>query len=62
MYKLLNNCIYCKSIENQRKRRNVKLVNDKKVYQRCVDKPNFISQKMFDKYFVAVHCSKTVCH
>ena len=39
---------------------NVKLVNDKKTYQRCVNKPNFISQKRFDKNFVAVHCSKKV--
>ena len=38
LYKLLNNCIYGKSIESQRKRMNVKLVNDKKVYQRCVNK------------------------
>ena len=60
LYKLLNNCIYGKSIENQRKRMNVKLINDKKVYQRCVNKPNFISQKIFDKNFVAVHCSKRV--
>ena len=52
--KLLNNCIYGKSIENQRKRMNVKLINDKKVYQRCVNKPNFLSQKIFDKNFVAV--------
>ena len=58
--KLFNNCIYGKSIENQRKRMNVKLINDKKTYQRCVNKPNFISQKIFDKSFVAVHCSKTV--
>ena len=39
---------------------NVKYINGKKVYQRCVNKPNFISQKIFDKNFVAVHCSKTV--
>ena len=32
----------------------------KKTYQRCVNKPNFISQKIFDKNFVAVHCTKTV--
>ena len=31
-HKLLNNCIYGKSIENQRKRMNVKLVSDKKTY------------------------------
>ena len=30
LHKLLNNCIYGKSIENQRKRINVKLINDKK--------------------------------
>ena len=60
LYKLLNNFIYDKSIENQRKIMNVKLINGKEVYQRCVNKPNFISQKIFDKNFVAVHCSKTV--
>ena len=60
LYKLINNCIYGKSIENIRKRINVKLVNGKKMYLKCVNKPNFISQKLFDKSFVAVHCSKKV--
>ena len=60
LYKLMVNCIYGKSIENIRKRIKVKLIRDKKVYQRCVNKPNFIPQKIFDKNFVAVHCSKTV--
>ena len=32
--KWLNNCIYAKSIENQRKRINVKLINVQKIYQR----------------------------
>ena len=32
----------------------------KKVYQRCVNKPNFASQKILDKNFVAVHYKKTV--
>ena len=49
LYKLLNNCIYGKSIENQRKRMNVKLVNDKKVYQRCVNKPNLYHKKYLIK-------------
>ena len=30
LYKLLNNCIYGKSIENIRKRVNIKLINGKK--------------------------------
>ena len=42
-YKLLNNCIYAKSIENIKKGMNVKLISDKKVYQRCVNKASFIS-------------------
>ena len=60
LYKLLNNCIYGKSIENARKKINVKLVNDKKKYQKIVNKPNFMSQEIIDKNFVAVHRSKKV--
>ena len=32
----------------------------KKTYQKVVNKPNFIPQKIFDKNFVALHCAKTV--
>ena len=60
LYKLFNNCIYCKSIENARKKINVKLINNKKKYRKIVNKPNFISQKIIDKNFVAIHCSKKV--
>ena len=60
LYKLANNCIYGKSIKNLRKRINVKLINDKKKYQKIVNKPNFVSQKIIDKNVVAVHCSKKV--
>ena len=59
LYKLLSNCINGKSCENIRRKINVKLINDKKVYQRYLNKPNFISQKIFDKNF-SVHCSKKV--
>ena len=60
LYKLFNNCICGKSIENIRKRINVKLVNEKRGYLKFVNKPNFVSQKIIDKNFVAVHCSKKV--
>ena len=59
-FKLMINCVYGKSMENIRKRINVKLINYKKTYLRCFNKPNLISQNFFDKNFVAVHCSKTV--
>ena len=29
-------------------------------YQKTINKPNFMSQKVFDKNFVAVYCSKKV--
>ena len=57
--KLIKNCIYGKSIQNIRKRVNVKLINDKKGVSKSVSKLNFISQKIFDKTFVAVYCSKS---
>ena len=60
LYKLLNNCIYGKSIENIHKRINVKLINDKRMYQKIINKPSVISSKIIDKSFVAVHCSKKV--
>ena len=60
LYKLFSNCIFGKSIENARKKINVKLINDKTKYQKIVNKPNFMSQKITDKSLVAVHCSKTV--
>ena len=47
-------------MENIRKRINVKLINDSKEYLKCVSSPNFISQKIFDKNFIAVHLMKTV--
>ena len=59
-FKLLINCVYGKSMENIRKRINIKLINDFKEYLKCVSKPNFISQKIFDKNFIAVHQVKTV--
>ena len=57
---MLINCTYGKSFENTRKRINVKLINDSKEYLKCVSKPNFISQEILDKYFIAVHQIKTV--
>ena len=56
----MNNCIYGKSIENIRKRINVKLINDKRKYLKIVNKPSFVSQKIIDKNFITVHCKKKV--
>ena len=59
-FNVLVNSIYGKCMENIRKRINVKLVNNSKDYARYVSKPNFISQKIFSRDFVAFHQIKSV--
>ena len=56
----MNNSAFGKTMENLRKRTSVKLINNSKDYVRCVTKPNFISQKIFSKYFVAINQIKPV--
>ena len=47
-------------MENIRKQISVKPINNSKDYLRCASKPNFISQKIFDKDFIAVHQIKSL--
>ena len=60
LYKLLNNCIYGKSIDNIRKRINVKLSNDKNHIKNLLIRQILYLKKYLIKSFVTVHCSKTV--
>ena len=59
-FKLMNNSVFGKTVENLRKRINVKLVNNAKDYVKCIRKPTFVSQKIFNKNFVAIHEIKPV--
>ena len=59
-FKLMVNFVYGKSIENLRKRINVKLVNNKENYLEYTSQPTFVSQKIFDKNIVAIHRVKPV--
>ena len=54
-FKLINNSVFGKTMENLRKRINVKLVNNAKDYVRYISKPSFVSQKIFNRNFVAIH-------
>ena len=59
-FKLMIICVYSKTMENLRKRINIKLVNNEKDYLKHVSKPTFISQKHFYKNFAAIHEIKPV--
>ena len=49
-----------KTMKNLRKRICVELINNAKDYVKYVSRPNFVLQKIFSKYFVAVHKIKPV--
>ena len=57
--KLMNNTVYGKTMENLRKRTNIRLVNNAKDYKKYVTK-RFVSQKIFNNNFVAIHEIKSV--
>ena len=61
-FKLMNNSTFGKTMENLRKRMNVRLVNNAGDYKKYVSKPSLISQKIFYKHFVAIHEIKPVKH
>ena len=56
----MNNSVFGKTMENQRKRIKARLVNNAKDYVRHVSKPSFVPQKIFNKNFVAIHVIKRV--
>ena len=58
--KLMINCVYGKTMENLRKRVNVKLVNNGKDYVKYVSRPTFVSQKILSNNLVAIHMVKPV--
>ena len=59
-FKLMINSVFGKTMENLRKRISVELINNAKYYDKCISKPNFVSQKIFSKNIVAIHKIKPV--
>ena len=59
-FKLMNNSVYGKTMENLRKRIKVRLVNNAKDYKKYVSRPSFVSEKIFNKNLVAIHEIKPV--
>ena len=59
-FKLMNNSVCGKTIDNLRKIIKARLVNNDKDYKKWVSRPSFILQKMFSRSFVAIHGIKIV--
>ena len=58
-FKLMNNSMFGETMENIRKRVNIKLVNDKKQAEKLSAKPNFNHCNIFSEDLVAIHMKKT---
>ena len=54
LYKLMNNAVYCKTMENLKTEIDVELVSNKKDYLNRTSTPSYISQKIFDNDLVAI--------
>ena len=48
-FKLMNNAVFGKTMENVRKHRDIKLVTTDKRRNELVSEPNYLKQKIFQK-------------
>ena len=58
-FKLMNNSVFGKTIENIRKRQNIILVDNRQKAAKLTSRPNFDRATIFDKNLIAVHMKKT---
>ena len=59
-YKLMNNAVYGKTMENVRKHKIIKLVNDVTKRNKLVSEPNYHTKKWFPEYLLAIEVKKNI--
>ena len=59
-FKLMINSVYDKTMENLRKRINVRLVNNEKGFLKYTYRPTYVAHKLFSKDYAAIHEIKPV--
>ena len=59
-FKLMINSVYGKTMENLRKRINVRLVNNGKDFLKYTSKPTYTTHKIFGKDYATIHEIKPV--
>ena len=58
-FKLMNNSVFGKTMENVRNHRDIKLVTSEKRRKRLVSEPNYHSCKKFSNHLMAIEMKKT---
>ena len=58
-FKLMNNSVFGKTIENIRKRQNIHLIDNRKKAVKLSSRPNFDRCTIFDRNLIAIHMLKT---
>ena len=58
-FKLMNNSVFGKTMENIRNRVDIKLVNNKRQAEKLSAKPNFYRCNIFSEDLMAIHMKKT---
>ena len=58
-FKLMNNSVFGKTMENVRNHRDIKLVTTDERRKKLVSEPNYHTTKWFDKEFLAIEMNKT---
>ena len=59
LYKLINNAVYGKTMENVRKHRIIKFVNNDKKINKLVSEPNYHTTKWFSENLLVIEMKKT---
>ena len=59
LFKLMNNSVFGKTMENVRNHRDIKLVTSDKRRKRLVSEPNYHSRKTFSDHLMAIEMKKT---
>ena len=60
-FKLMNNSVFGKTMENVRNRRDIRLVTSVTKGEALNSKPNFKSATIFDENLIAVHMGRVKC-
>ena len=58
LFKLLNNAVYGKTMENMRKRIKIRITKTQKDFLKYVSRPTYISHNIFGKRLVAINAKK----